>query len=139
MTGTNHALTGALIAAALPYPIIFVPIAIASHFGEIIINRKRLSRAVWLVDALLLAGLLGLFIATSQPLAILIGALCAMSPDAAWIYRFTVSEHFGKLPPAPENVANRLHSSIQKYESRKGLIIEVGWLIVIANLLRLKL
>ena len=134
MTGTNHALTGAVIVAIISVPVIALPLAFLSHFaldtlphfGEIYNKRKALSKSIWIIDAVLLTFLLvGLIISTNWLL--LAGALLALSPDFAWVYRFVVSEKFGKLPPKPTNRFNKFHAGIQKLETKQGLVVEILW------------
>lgn len=135
MTGTNHALTGAYIAGAIGNPLIFVPVAFVSHFvldslphfGEAFGKRKKLSKAVWVVDFTLLLIGLAILLVTSNWLLIL-GALAAISPDLAWIFRFAIAEKWGTLSPTKTNRFNTWHASIQKYERRWGLGVEIAWL-----------
>lgn len=136
MTGLNHSMTGAVIAKLLPLPVA-IPLAFVSHFvldalphfGEVFENRQKLSRAIWTIDVSLTALFLGFLISTKQ-WVLFAGALVAILPDFAWIYRFTIAEKFGKVPPRPENKFNSWHVRIQHYESRKGLIFELAWLSV---------
>jgi hypothetical protein len=141
MTGTNHALTGALIATAIGNPIVFVPAAIGSHFvldmlphfGEKYGQRKKLTKIVWTADAGLLVGGLILLVATQNWL-IALGSFAALSPDLAWIFRFVFIEKWGTLPPGNLNRLNSFHANIQKLESREGVFVEVLWLIGAAYL-----
>lgn len=141
MTGTNHALTGALIAGVVGNPIVFVPLALSSHFvldslphfGEDYKKRTKLSSGVWVTDAILLAAGLGVLTVTSNWL-IMIGAFAAISPDLAWIFRFVFAEKWGSLPPKEFNKLNAFHAGIQKFETRKGIYIEVVWFIGAAYL-----
>jgi hypothetical protein len=142
MTGLNHSLTGSLISVFLPVSVA-VPAAFVSHFvldslphfGEIFEKRKRLSKTVWTID-ITLSVVFNLFLLANNHWLILLCSLVAMSPDYAWVYRFTVQEKFGKMPPKPENKFNRFHVSIQKFERRWGLIIEVIWAVTAYILLR---
>lgn len=142
MTGTNHALTGAVIATVILNPIILIPVAFASHFvldslphfGEVIGKRNTLSKTVWAIDGVVLVAILLFLVVTSNWL-ILLGAMMAISPDGAWIYRFVVSEKLGKLAPKPTNRFNSFHENIQKFESRKGLIVDIAWFIVFTTIL----
>lgn len=141
MTGTNHALTGALLTIDITAPAVLVPAAIMSHFaldslphfGEPAGKRSNLSKVVWSVDAcLLLIGLI-LLIITQNWLA-MVGAFAAISPDFTWIYRFAVKEKWGSLPPTKTNALNRWHARIQKFETRKGLWVEIVWFCVVSYL-----
>lgn len=142
MTGLNHSVTGALIGKLLPLPFA-IPLAFVSHFildalphfGEVFEKRKKLSRSIWVIDTSASIIFLG-FLIFERQWAALSCALIAMSPDSAWIYRFIVSERFGRLPPKPENSFNAWHARIQRYESRKGLLFEAMWLIVMSVILK---
>lgn len=140
MTGLNHSITGAVIGKLLPLPIA-IPLAFASHFvldaiphfGEVFDKRKKLSKTIWTIDISASLCFL-LFLLFMQQWTMLVCGLVAMSPDIAWIYRFTIPEKFGKVPPRPENRFNSWHVRIQ-HESRKGLAVEIIWLIAMTLLL----
>lgn len=146
MTGINHALTGVSIAVFIDKPILALPLAFLSHFlldllphfGEIFENRRKFSKTVWSID-LLCVLLFLLLLIFQQNWYFLIAAIFAMSPDFAWIYRFTVSEKYGKLPPKPENKFNKFHASIQKLEFRWGIIVEIMYFAVMVFYLSSKL
>jgi len=137
MTATNHALSGAIIVTIISVPVIGLPLAFLSHFaldslphyGAPYGARSRFTVTVWAVDAVTLAVLFGLLVFSSNWLA-LIGALVAISPDTAWVYRFVIDEKFGKLAPKPANKFNQFHSGIQKYEFKEGIGIEVIWTVI---------
>ena len=137
MTGTNHALTGAVIVTAVSVPLIALPLAFMSHFvldslphfGESYVNRKKISKIIWTIDLVFLFLFLAGLTVTGNWL-LLTGALLAISPDLAWIYRFIVDEKFGKLHPKPTNRFNSFHISIQKYESKRGIFVEIAWFVI---------
>lgn len=141
MTGTNHALTGALIATAVGNPVVAIPLAFGSHFvldalphfGEDLDKRSSLSRKVWIIDGVCLVIGLVILLITQNWLAA-IGALAAISPDFVWIYKYIVEEKRGKLPPKEKRGLNKFHSQIQRYESKKGIYFEIIWFIVAAYL-----
>ena len=132
MVGINHALTGGLIISFTHNPAIGLPLALLSHFvldsmphfGEVFEKRKKLSTTVWGIDLTLVVIFLIILI-VSQQWGVFLGAVVGMSPDFAWVYRFTVQEQFGSIPPRPENSFNRWHAAIQRFESKPGLIIDV--------------
>jgi hypothetical protein len=142
MTGTNHAITGAVIVAVIAIPVVAVPLAFVSHFlldslphfGESTHKLSSLTKKVWLVDFILLSSFLIILILTSNWL-LLAGALAAISPDFAWIYRFVVKEKLGKIKPTVKNRFNNFHSSIQNYETKNGLLIEIVWFMFISSVL----
>lgn len=135
MTGLSHSITGSIISKLLPLPLA-LPVAFASHFlldslphfGEVFEKRKKLSKTIWTLDIILTA-IYFVFLISLQLWATLLCAIIAISPDFAWIYRFTIAEKFGSIPPKPENKFNAWHVRIQRHESRKGLSFEVLWLI----------
>lgn len=142
MTGINHALTGAIIVTATDKPLIALPIAFASHFlldslprfGEDINPLSKFTKKVWVLDFVLLSSFIILLIITSNWL-LLAGAVAAISPDFAWIYRFIVKEKRGKLKPPKMNKFNNFHNSIQNYETKYGILVEVFWFILASVIL----
>lgn len=141
MTGINHALTGAVIASAVTVPAIGLPLAFLSHFALDILphygapfgSRDKFSKTVWTIDGILLISFLSSLVVTNNWLA-LAGAVLAIAPDFAWIYRFAIDEKFGKLAPKPANKFNTFHANIQKLEFKKGIIIEILWFILFVYL-----
>lgn len=134
MTGSNHALTGAIIAAATGNPIAAATLAFASHFvldglphfGEAINPLSKFTKKVWLIDFILLSSLM-LFLVYSSNWLMFLGAVVAISPDFAWVYRFVFLEKLGKIQPSAMKGLNKFHSGIQKFETKAGIIIEVVW------------
>ncbi len=146
MTGTNHGLTGAVIAAVISEPAIALPLAFASHFaldslphfglpGEQSKAHPGLFRRMMHIDIFMQIMLFVLWALFVRKIVILAGALLAMSPDIAWVYRFVVSERWGRLPAKPKNLFNRLHSVIQWGEFAAGWRIEAVWFIGMGSLL----
>jgi hypothetical protein len=141
LTGINHALTGAVIVSVVSIPFIALPMAFLSHFaldslphfGEPFGNRNKFSKSIWTIDGILLFLFISFLVITNNWLA-LAGAVLAISPDFAWIYRFVFAEKFGKLAPKPTNKFNRFHENIQKLEFKKGIIIEIIWFILFVYL-----
>ena len=144
MIGTNHFLVGVGIATVLKNPLLAVPVAFASHYVVDMLphfglkmgipNRgKILARSAYIdVPLVLLVFILTLI---NYPGLYVVAGLAAMSPDFAWVYRFTVQEKFGKLDPQPENRFNSWHVSIQKLEFAWGWTIELVVFIALFSLL----
>lgn len=145
MTGTNHALTGVVIVAVISAPVIAILLAFLSHFvldilphfGEPYGKRKnKITKIVWSIDLTLLF-IISLGLIVTGNWLLLLGALIAISPDFAWVYKYVVDEKFGNLPPKPTNKFNTFHAGIQKYESKRGLLVEIIWfaliMIILAN------
>lgn len=97
MTGINHVVAGALIAAALPQPALAIPLAFASHFVmDALPHYGDTSKHSWLNGNfkyilgadLVLAGMFILGLALWQPAAwglMIICAVIAYSPDFLWL------------------------------------------------------
>lgn len=142
MTGTNHAITGAIIGICIDRPLLAIPLAFVSHFvldalphfGQKYENRTNLFKAVVSVDTILMVFLFTVLVVSSQWLLIAC-AITAMSPDFAWIYRFTIKENFGRQPMPPLNKFNQFHVNIQKYESSEGMLFEIAWSIILGIVL----
>lgn len=135
MTLTNHLLTGAAISKFVPWPIA-VPLAFASHFALDALphfgfrsfeERKQHLRFWWSVLVLdhVLAILLSIWLIANGHTEQFVIGLVAASPDVIWIYRFTVQESFGRLPPHKRSRFNQFHKNIQKYERIWGGIVEL--------------
>jgi hypothetical protein len=142
MTGTNHALTGAVIAGVIGVPILAAPVAFLSHFvldslphfGEEVSPLTKFTKKVWLLDFIVLLVFLGFLVVTSNWL-LLVGALFAILPDFAWVYRFVFKEKLGKIKPSKMNKLNSFHSSIQNYETKEGIAVEIVWFILSSTIL----
>jgi hypothetical protein len=104
------------------------------HFGEDIHPLSKFTKKVWLVDFILLSSFIALLILTSNWI-LFVGAFAAISPDFAWIYRFIFKEKRGRLKPPKMNKFNIFHSSIQKYETKYGILVEVFWFVFASGIL----
>ncbi len=134
MVAVNHMLMGAVIGAGFASPIV-VPIALLSHYVLDILphygsvgHGKRMDDHVWKVDTCITISLLiyiSYFAQLDYRLWTLVGAVVAVLPDLAWVYRFAVVERFGSIPPQPpKSFVNTFHADIQKLESPDRLWIE---------------
>lgn len=131
MLATNHALTGALIASALPLPIA-VPLAFVSHFvldalphygiASKLRNRSKTYKIIVASDiTIALTGAIGLAVLHKWHMEI--GAWVAWSPDLLWvIYYFT---HSKNLRMHPTNWFMRFHLDIQRWERPWGIYVEL--------------
>lgn len=150
MTGINHAVTGAVIAAAIKQPVLAIPLAFASHYILDVIphfgltlnilerNRKRIFRTVLSMDvpATILA-LIFIPILASNVVPARLTLTCmvaAIGPDFAWVYRF-IKETRTKKFIAP-NKFNAFHAGIQWSETPWGLGVEVVYLGIASIILR---
>ena len=146
MTLSNHLLTGAALAKFLPLPIA-IPVAFVSHFAldalphfgfKTAADRMRhlkVFKAMILLDVLTVAIIVSWLIKEGHALWVLVG-LVAYSPDLLWIYRFTVEEQFGKVPPTKGNRFIQFHKNIQKYERPWGVAVEIVYGLLAYNIVR---
>ena len=136
MTGTNHGMTGAVIALLVKEPVIAVPLSFASHFmcdaiphfgvGEAAIFQRRFN--VILVADFLLAVSLMILLGTlfpSQRLVIWASMIAAASPDLMWAYYDLYMNKIKHQKPRLGKIA-RFHLRIQK-ESYRGAFTEIAW------------
>jgi hypothetical protein len=137
MTATNHALTGAVIAAVIRQPLLSVPLAFFSHFlcdalPHFGVNLKFNSRAMytWLaidgLTAILSAGFL-LKIGVENPVLLAICGFVAMSPDFSWLY-YGLKHKLGTVKSY--DFVTKFHHKIQWYQKVPGIFIEFAWAIL---------
>jgi len=148
MTATNHALTGAVVGMSFGQPITVAVFAFASHFVLDVLphygapnsnNRPRgksFARIIR-IDAMLLLGSFTVFLTGGFEAVglMLLGAVMAMSPDIAWVYRFAVQESWGRKPARPMNWFNNLHASIQWGERPYGWVYEIAYFVGVSSLI----
>ncbi len=140
MTGLNHALTGATVAAAINEPALALPAAFLSHFLADMVphwnyevpggTRGRIK--VMVADLVLSLILLGVLAATvnAKPWIILAGGLLAISPDIMWLEYFLTGRP--SIKGNPKRLINRvrqLHKWIQWSETPWGIYVELVWFI----------
>jgi len=145
MTGINHALTGAAVAAAINRPVLALPAALLSHFVtdgiphwdyqfKPHIARRQL---VMLADLALSAGLL-LFLALAvdaNPWLIIAGGLLGILPDTMWLNFFiTGKPSETHKPKHPIHLLRRFHFKIQWSETTQGIFIEALWFAAVLDL-----
>jgi hypothetical protein len=146
VTGLNHALTGATVAAAINKPALALPAALLSHFAADVVPhwdykipggvRGRLK--VMSVDFILSLILLVLLAITvdARPWLVAIGGLLAIAPDTMWLPFFLTGS-----PSKTHNHRNlihlmrRPHSWIQWSETREGLYVEAIWFLLMLTLI----
>lgn len=137
MTATNHALTGVIIAAAIPNPAIGLPLALLSHFALDALphfgKHPKLhytSRAflVFLAIDLAVAVLVLTAVILSWPhswFVPVLGGFLAMSPDAMWFPGYL--RNLRGQEPRPLGPLKRAHLWIQWAELPWGYVFEVVW------------
>lgn len=143
MTGTNHMLAGSIIGAVVASPVV-IPLAFVSHFMLDMLphygiddSMKRAEDVVWKFDVVLIivfSSYVSLVSFDAKAWA-LVGAVTAVLPDFAWVYRFAIKERFGaKQPVASKNRFNQFHKNIQKRESTKMLWIEIASIVILSGI-----
>jgi hypothetical protein len=145
MTATNHALTGAVIGAAIGLPWVALPAAFLSHYvldalphfgaSENYITTARFKQML-AVDALLCVIFVAVLAFTSQEHWPLLAA-CAFlgtSPDLFWInkYRYALQ---GRIQQWKPNLHSRFAARIQWFEKPIGSVIELAWSVGMITLL----
>ena len=143
MTGTNHAITGAIIGSVVASPALALPLAFLSHFvldalphyGEVSkeLNRRRFLIAIALDTLAVLALLLYLIVQRpSHWIVAALGALLAMSPDIMWLPNFIRGVR--KKAERSHNILMSWHDRIQR-EHVWGIFVEAAWLLAMLPLL----
>jgi hypothetical protein len=138
MTGLNHALTGALVAATINRPAIALPAALLSHFATDAIPhwdyklKPHIARrmVLMLADLTLSMALLLVLALTvdANPYLIIAGGLLGILPDTMWLRFFLTGRP--SISGNPKRIINRLrqfHSWIQWSETAKGFFVELLW------------
>jgi hypothetical protein len=138
MTGINHAVTGALIAAAINEPVLALPAALLSHFvldavphWDYKIKPQIARRQVIMLADLALSLALLLILALTvdaKPYLIIIGGLLGILPDAMWLRFFVTGRP--SIHGNPKKIINRIrqfHHWIQWSETSWGFFVELAW------------
>jgi ABC-type dipeptide/oligopeptide/nickel transport system permease component len=141
MTATNHALTGSIIAAAVPNPVIGLPLALLSHFvldalphfgAHTVANPKTKEfRAILITDSIMTAVLL-LFVAFASYrmgmnwFVVFMGGFLAWLPDVMW-YKHYQSDLRGE--PKQWDRLRTFHKKIQQWEVSWGWAVEIVWFV----------
>ena len=146
MTGSNHVITGALIAVATPIAPVAVPLAFVSHFildmmphyGHETDDRYWLTPGytkVLILDGILVTGMLValLLLKPDNWGLILACGLAALAPDAIWLPYYV---HDRKHPESKKRKKfDDLLKRIQWGERPWGIYVEAIWLLATAGLL----
>lgn len=140
MTAINHAVTGAIVAVAVPYTALALPLAFLSHFVLDMLphfgNHPTISwgskehRLMVSIDTLLCLALVSTFVIVRPEnwhLASL-GALLAISPDFGWFGHYFRANGHGESKPYGRIA--KLHKAIQWGERPWGLPVEFFWMVL---------
>lgn len=143
MTGSNHVVTGAFIAALVPVTWVAIPLAFVSHFVlDALPHYGDTNKRSWLnrhfkyvlaTDALMMTLFL-LALVLLQPLhwvLILVSALVAVSPDVLWVPYYLADL---KGVERPESPTAKLFKRIQWAERPWGIYVEAAWLVTFTGL-----
>lgn len=146
MTGTNHGMTGALLALLVKEPALAVPLSFTSHFvcdaiphsgmspGEKLFSKKFTSLLIAdFIFAVILMVVLG-SIFKQQRWLIWSCMIAAASPDLMWAYYNLYVETLKNRKPDYGLLA-RFHSWIQWSQTPKGWIVEGIWFVVIGSII----
>ena len=138
MTGLNHALAGALVAAAIDKPLIALPAALLSHFvldavphWDYKIKPHIARRQVIMFADLVLSLALLLVLAVTvdaNPWLVIFGGLLGILPDTMWLRFFITGRP--SITGSSKRLINRLrkfHFWIQWDESPRGFFVELLW------------
>jgi len=142
VTGINHALTGAAVAALIDKPVLALPAALLSHFAADMVPHwdykvrggvnGRLK--VMAVDLALSLALLLILAATvdAVPWVVLAGGLLGISPDTMWLRFFMTGKP--SIHGNRKSFINRIrefHSWIQWSETGSGIYVEAVWFVLV--------
>lgn len=141
MTATNHALTGAVIVAAVSNPVISLPLALLSHFvldslphfGAHTVAQpgKREFNAILMTDGLLLLSLLIVLVIAGRSVDLTwwllpLGGMLGAAPDIMW------AQHYQddiKGNTKQWGFVRTFHKQIQRWERSWGWIVEALWFV----------
>lgn len=135
----NHMVTGAVIAFTVKEPLLALPLAVLSHFvldsiphfgdNDQCASKEgyfpRFKKVVLITDAAFTVIFMSWLVVSGYTLAIAC-AVAAASPDFVWIYREIVLKIRGSLKP--RNVISKFHETVQWYEKRWAIVIDVAYL-----------
>lgn len=146
MTGLNHAVTGALVAAAINEPVLALPAALLSHFAADMVPHwdykvpggLRGRQAVMAVDLILSVWLLFVltFFVDATPWLVVAGGLLAILPDVMWLRFFMTGRQSAKgNKKSWLNKLRRFHHRIQWSETSWGIYVEAVWFLAMLFLI----
>ncbi len=150
MFALNHTVTGVLIVAVVPNPVVALPIAFLAHFmldalphyadnrsNKTLFNHLKFILPIDMLLAFCVLVALAVVQPTHWQLMIAGGVLCA-SPDLMWFPKFLRSLR-GDNKPRRGGIIMRFHKSIQWAERPWGFYVEALWFAVIGFVILEKL
>lgn len=144
MTGTNHGMTGALIALLVKEPGLAIPLSFASHFACDAIPHAGLAEGdklfakkfnrILTTDFLVAVGMMGLLggLFPSERVVIWVCMIAAASPDLMWAYYHLYVETLKRRKARLDPLA-RFHTWIQWSETPKGWLVEGMWFVLVGS------
>jgi len=148
MTSTNHAVTGALVAVLVdkPYAVILAFLAhfvmdLVPHFDIKPSSAKKVVELATGIDIVLavgatLAACAIIFSAGDVALwLVLTCAFACVSPDLVWGWRYYKLGTYKKVISEPMSIFSRWHQKIQWSETRRGIFVEIPWLVGVLALI----
>ncbi len=146
MTGTNHGLTGAVIALIVKRPELALPLSFISHFicdsiphfgnPKMKLFGKSFTLMLttdFLVAVSIMAGLAVLF--PNQKWLIWECMILAASPDLMWAYYRLYKEKIKHKAGVAFGPISRFHAWIQWSETVPGIFIEIGWFMLMTSII----
>ncbi len=142
MTASNHVVTGALIAASVPNPVLGLTLALLSHLALDVLphfgvnpTNTKVFVPILITDCGLAATVLLsiLWLQPPQVWIILAGGVLAASPDLTSLTYFL--QIMQGQPIKPWNKLKRFLSWIQWSETVPGIAIELVWFLAFGSLL----
>lgn len=146
MTGTNHGMTGAVIALLVKEPALAVPLSFVSHFicdaiphfglgpGDELFDRKfNITLASDFLVAVSIMIILGALF-PAQRWVIWACMIVAASPDLMWAYYHLYVQKI-KHRRAKFGPLARFHSWIQWSQTPAGWFVDIGWFILMGGLI----
>ena len=146
MTGTNHGMTGALIALIVKEPLLAISLSFASHFacdsiphfglapGDELFDKKfNTTLALDFSVAVVMMLLIG-FVFPAHRWLIWACMIAAASPDLMWAYYELYIKKIKKGTPKLDPLA-RFHTWIQWSQTPQGWFVEIFWFIAMGALI----
>lgn len=145
MTGTNHGMTGAVIALYVSEPALAIVLSYFSHYACDALPHFGLKREelfgknfnIILIADFMVAVTLMVVLSLMFPerrLVIWACMVAAASPDLAWAYYHLYAQRI-KQRKLKLDIISRFHSWIQWSQTRAGALVEIIWFVLMGALI----